>query len=114
MNKVSVTLVAAVILALLTITLSALAALKVFAAESGQTTNQTQTQPAPGIKTPNAAKWNYRILRSQDTPSLEHAANRLAEEGFELFAFEIVPAFLDQYSVNNSPQFVMVLRRAKP
>jgi len=110
MNRKSVAIAGAVTLALLAVTLSALTALKVFAAESGLPANQTQQTAS---RTPNA-KWDYRILRSDDTSNLEQGANKLAEQGFELFAFEIVPSFVDSQGATNIQQFVMVFRRARP
>ena len=112
MNKRSLTLVAAVTLAVFTVTLSAITALKVFAAESGLNTNQTQSQQT-ATRTPNA-KWDYRIVRSDDTSILEQGTNRLADQGFEPFLFEIVPPFVDSHNVTNVQQFVMVFRRARP
>jgi hypothetical protein len=71
MNKKSITVVAVVTLALLTLTLSALTAFKVFAAPPDQTTNATQAQPAPGIQKTSTAKWEYRILTSPHASNLE-------------------------------------------
>ena len=114
MNKKSMTVVAVVTLALLTFTFSALTAFKVFAAPPDQTANETQAQPAPGTKKTSAAKWEYRMMISPHASNLEQGANKLSDEGFELFKFEIVPSFVDSSGTTNTQQFVMVLRRAKP
>ena len=113
MNRKTLPVVAAIALAILSITFSALTAMNVFAAPSSELANQTQAQPAQNSPRPGSTKWEYRILKATEEYYVEQAANKLSAQGFEVFAFEIEPGFIGTDTVRHDPQFVMVLRRPK-
>jgi len=108
MSKKSLIVVAAIVLALLTITSSALTAMKVFAGQSSQNSSPKVAQPAAGIPTPTHVKWEYRIVRFYDEQSLAGEATMLSSQGFEEFAFEVAVGSGDR------TQFVLAMKRAKP
>jgi hypothetical protein len=84
---------------------------RIAAAQSGRTSVGSQTPPS-STTVLQPQKWEYRILQDRDTARLEREANRLGEQGYEIFAFQIVQPYAGENRVGDA-YFVMVLKRPK-
>jgi hypothetical protein len=96
---------------LLAIVMVALVSTRIAAAQPGRISVVGQTQPSSTtVLLPQ--KWEYRILQDRDTARLEREANRLGEQGYEIFAFQIVQPYAGENRVGDA-YFVMVLKRPR-
>lgn len=77
--------------------LSGLVSSRILAAQSGANRQAAQSQPAPVLAKENDVQWEYRVIsynpslnsingvtQPPNSPTLEKAINRLAEQGFEV------------------------------
>lgn len=101
MNKKVVFVLPAI--GLLTVLMAALVSTRIAAAQPARICLVDQSQTSRNTTVLQPQKWEYRIIEDRVTARLEREANRLGEQGYEIFAFKVVA---DAY-------FVMVLKRPK-